>query len=778
MHYLNKSFLYFWFGLALSVAVQIQAAEMTYELGFYEIRVNGQDAGVGQILHSDAAGYLVTAEDLDHWGLIQINAAPFSYNGAKYYPLNVLKGYKPTFDSAKQELALEFDPAAFKPTAFTTQAESNMLSAAESGSYFNYDLYGMSGSSPMLNQTQLNGQFEVGVFNGLGAGFSSFSGQNLYTNSNDINVRARYVRLDSNWIRDFPEDRFSLKFGDNTGRNGVWGRPVKFGGVQFGTNFATQPGFVTLPLPVFKGEAALPSTTDIYINGVNRSSQTVSPGPFQISNVPMITGAGEAKMVVRDMMGREQVIVQPFYVTPSMLRPGVEDYTVELGFIRQNYGIDQFSYGRPMAVGTQRKGFSDKLTVEGRVEVLSNQQTAGLAATYIPPFPVAITAATALSNSARGSGDYLLLGIDHQALGGMNFGLRSQFYSNNFTQIGAGLQGQSKQITASMGLPTKMGSFGLSYIYARSAAQLRNESISTSYSTMLGKRISLSASLYTALSGAPNQMLNVFLAFPMSDGIFSSGNFSQQQGKLTGSFMVQKSPPVGIGPQWGYRSQVGGGQGQNEAIGITLRTDYGEYVVDAGRMPGQTSYRMSASGSVEYKDGNLYLSRRLYDSYAVAQVPGYPDVPVYVNGQLIALTDKQGYAILPGLASFQKNKIRIDTNDLPFEAQIEKTEYEVVPHYHSGVSLKFSVSLSIGALVKLVNEKGELIPNGAVVAVEGVPEEFLVALQGEVYLTGIAKKNRMKVTWNGNSCDIAVDLPENPGPLPHIGPLVCKGIKP
>jgi len=768
-----------WYGFFFSLVLvtSVLADEAQYSLEFYAIKVNGQDVGAGQILHSKSGDYFARAEDFESWRLKRSQSGRLiRFMNAEYYPLNELDGFHSNFDEINQELALEFSPHAFIPTVISSQIESITTSPAESGGYLNYDFYGTNNITQSQSQTQLNGQFEVGVFNSMGSGLSSFSGQNLYTNSTQPNTAMSLIRLETNWVRDFPEERQTIKIGDSIGRSGIWGRPVRFGGIQFGTNFATQPGFVTLPLPSFKGEAVLPSTAEIYINGVRQLSEGVTPGLFQINNFPSITGAGEAKIVVRDMLGREQVIKQPFYLTPSMLRPDVEDYTVELGFIRKDFGIQNAKYGRFAAVGTQRKGFSDKLTAEWRGELLADQQTAGLAATYIPPIPVALTAAVAISSSQKGSGDFVSLGVDHQSSGGINLGVRSRFYSKNFTQIGLGLPGQSKQFSANMGLFTKYGSFGLAYSYLKNTNPLRSETLAINYSRTIFNRASVSLSAFRSLSGPPNPMMFAFLAYPLDNGIFASSSVTTQQGKMDVTAQVQKNPPFGSGV--GYRALLGGGNGQREEAGITLQTDYGTYMFDAGRNTSQTSFRLNVNGGVVFMDGRSLLSRRSYDSFAVAQVPGFSDVPVYVNGQLAAHTDSEGYAVLPSLISYQKSKISIDTKDLPFEAQIGATELEVVPHYHSGLSLKFSVELSIGALITLIAENGKLLPNGTMLMVEGNPDEFQVALKGEAYLTGLAKKNKVKASWNNETCEFEVNLPENPGPLPHIGPILCKGIQP
>ena len=98
------------------------------------------------------------------------------------------------------------------------------------------------------------------------------------------------------------------------------GLPTRFGGIQYGTNFSTQPYFVTFPLPSLKGEAALPLMVQLYVNGVLKIPQEVPPGPFTVPAVPVVMGAGQATMVVQDMLGRQQVISAPFYATSNLLK--------------------------------------------------------------------------------------------------------------------------------------------------------------------------------------------------------------------------------------------------------------------------------------------------------------------------------------------------------------------------------------------------------------------------------------------------------------------------
>src|SRR5262249_36839264 len=145
---------------------------------------------------------------------------------------------------------------------------------------------------------------------------------------------------------------------------GAWGRSLRFSGVQYGTNFTLQPDLITYPLPAFPGTAIVPSTVDVLVNGARVGAQQVPPGPFTISNVPVVTGAGDVQFVVRDAFGQQQVITQPFYTSRQLLRPGLDEWSVNAGAERLNYGIESFDYGSGFASGYWRRGLTDQVTVE------------------------------------------------------------------------------------------------------------------------------------------------------------------------------------------------------------------------------------------------------------------------------------------------------------------------------------------------------------------------------------------------------------------------------
>src|SRR5204862_5245724 len=109
----------------------------------------------------------------------------------------------------------------------------------------------------------------------------------------------------------------------------------------------------------------------------------VPPGPFSIANIPTVNGSGNVQLGVRDLFGREQIISQPFYASVNLLKAGLEDYSYEAGFERNNFGVESFDYGRAVASATYRRGLTDRLTGEVRGEAARDLGVTGVAASYL-----------------------------------------------------------------------------------------------------------------------------------------------------------------------------------------------------------------------------------------------------------------------------------------------------------------------------------------------------------------------------------------------------------
>jgi outer membrane usher protein len=536
---------------------------------------------------------------------------------------------------------------------------------------------------------------------------------------------------------------------------------------------------VTFPLPTFKGEAAFPTTTELYVDGMLRQSSTVPPGPFRITNMPVVTGQGEVRLVMRDLLGREQVITQPYYATNRLLPEGVTDESNEIGVVRNNFGIQSTDYGRLMAVAQRRRGISDSVTGDVRAELLREQQSVGAGGSVAFTSIGVFSGASALSHSDQGYGALVLAEFERQPRHGVSVGLSLQWATAQFVQLGQqpGQLAPLRVMSGSVGVsPDGYSSLNLSYIRQDNRDRPSSEIVSAGYSLSIAKSTALTGAAFKTLTDKRTYGLAITLSLGFGQRSSASVNYSAQPGTNEVLLQVQENLPAGSGT--GYRVLAGTGtQGVREEAGLSLQSDTGTYSVEAARASNLSAYRASASGGGALLDGRAFWSRRLTDSFGIAQLPGLGNVAIYVNNQIVGRTNADGYAMLPLLLPYQANPVRIELDELPMDTQIGTAQLDAVPYFRSGVLLKFPIHRSNGALLVLLLEDGAPMPVGSVVKLVGRDEEFPVAQRGEAYVTGLAEKNTLHITWREQSCELDVELGKDLPSLPRLGPFTCAGVK-
>ncbi len=735
------------------------------------------------VLERDGVIYVAGA-DLLRWRLrLPEPGVAVDHDGEKYYPLAAIAGVAAVFNAPKRTLTITASALAFTETARVAAGTARLAPLRSGpGGFINYDLF----AARDPTGTQRSGQFEFGYFNHAGVGTTSLFANdtvNIVNTGNAGNAgdngntgERRLTRLDSTWTVDYPETLRSLRLGDAINRPGAWGRAVRFGGLQYGSNFATQPGFVTAPLQSVAGRAVLPSTVDVFVNNALVSRQTVPPGPFTIRNLPVVTGTGEVQLVVRDLFGREQLTTQPFYASQALLREGLTSYSVEAGKVRENFGIDSFNYGSAMGSATYRRGMSQHFTAEVHAEAMPGQATAGAGGDYLLPRIGTLNAHVAGSQSRQGSGATLLLGIDHPGRK-WSYAARTQRTSSGFVQVGR-LPGDlppSRLSSFNLSYATGAGSsVGVAYVVQRNRVEADVRIATLGYNVSLGKWASLSVSAVRVLEG--DKSTSVFAALTIPFGAATSLSLSAQSvggGSSDFTATLQRNLPAGEG--YGYRVLARSDRSQEAAA--TLQNNIGTYGIGVAQTPGATATRLSASGGVAFLGGDAFLSRRIDQSFAVVRVPGYPNVHILADNNPAGQTNAAGNALIPRLRAYDRNVLAIQQEDLPMDAEIGALEREVAPYFRSGVEVKFPVRRSRGATLTIVLDDGRALPLGATVEIIGQDRLNITGYEGEVYVTGLEPQNRLRASWNGQSCEFDAAFVISANPLPDLGTFICHGVK-
>jgi len=742
--------------------------------------VNGAKGGTWVFIERNGALY-APRDAFEEWRIqLKNEVVPIDFKGEPYWPLAAVPGFKVKIDYATQSASLLFDAQSF--TALRLEKEivkRPPVSDPIPSVFLNYD-FNYTGqvlkAAPTVNDLGL--LTEVGASGKWGVLTSSQVMRHVTSGVEDSQTHP-FLRLETTLTHDFPDTNRTLRIGDATTRSGAWGRNVYFGGVQFGTNFALTPGFISQPIPSLRGLSTAPSTVELYVNDVLRQVSTVPTGPFAIDNFPVVSGTGDARVVVRDLLGRETVIVQPFFASSQLLAPGLNDWSVEMGKVRRDMGVEPDDYGETFASGTWRRGITNSLTLEAHGEATSQMRNLGITAITGLPWRMLGTFSLAASDTRGiGTGTNWLVGIERnttssaltlQALGNTaNFRMLGQddFIPPNRLQIAGSYTWFSD----------KYGSLGLGFARIEPSADADVTTVSVNYSITVMERASLNFSATRAIVGTTGNSIGLSFTMPLDNSKTLTASATARDHQTDAYLAASRTP--GLDSTLGWRVLAGTqDQRPHGETGAYYMGSKGTLSGDFSTDSQQTALRLGANGGFVFAGGSAFMTHRLDQSFAIAQLDGYPNVGVGLGSTVLARTDANGTALIPNIWPYQTNSVRLDPKDLPISAELDSIEQPAVPAWRSGVLVKFPVRGGRGALLRIVFDDGEVAPPGATVHVEGDKEIFYVARRGEAFVTGLKDQDRIQLDWQGHACSIDVKLPPpSPDEVPRLGPFACKGV--
>lgn len=733
-----------------------------------ELTINQQDTPVTLLVRRDVEGtLLLRAADLAPLRLRTPARGAVQVNGERYYRLGAEVGAVVVFDEATQAAHVTLPTRAFLPTRKPVSAvDAPRAQRIAPGAFVNYDV-SMQDSAGLR---QGGGFFELGLFGTQGVGTATMV-------AHVEGGQRTLARLDTTWTRDFPEQLATLRLGDSISTPGSWGRAMRFGGVQYGTNFSTQPSLVTTPLLAARGEALVPSTVDVFVNGRQVASETVPPGPFAIDDVPALTGKGQLQVVVTDVLGRQQVLSQPYYSGTALLRPALAEYSVELGSLRENYGTDSFAYGDLIGSATYRRGLTDTLTAGARLEAQGNGTFAiGADSAWQAGTMGIVTAHVAAGGDGKQSGFLGGIGLEHNGRQVSAYA-HTQYATREFLQLGtSALERTPRQRTfAGFGFDlAQYGNVQLAYGLQSFYDSASVETLGLNYSLTLGSLgyLGLFATQATADSAETTVLLTWTLPLGNRRTLSSALQQSSEPAAGGGGFeaytSLQQDLPTDTG--MGYRLTASSSADQDASLAYQGRA--GTATVDYSSRDGSTGVRVGATGAVALTRAGAMTARRLDQSFAVVQVADYAGLTVYLDNQPVGRTDERGRVLIDSLRPYERNEISVDPTQVPMDGSLAQASIDVTPAYRSGAVVRFPVSRAYAATMRLVQQDGSPVPAGAMATL--ADRQFPVALDGLLYLEGLATTTRLTLTWQGGQCSTTTQRPAGNDALPDLGTLRCE----
>lgn len=730
----------------------------------YAITVNGEAVSDGTVVLRRGGSFLMSEGDLKSLRLIPPREGGTRYKGQIYYALGSFPGARVEVDQGKQELEITIPAALFKKTVIDEKISSaKKTSVSGSGLFLNYDLSLTGGTH---SDNLLSGLFEAGAFNRFGAGTSSFYAE-------DMAGGGGFIRLETAWFKDDPGKLRTFRFGDGITRAGSMGSSVRFGGVQVATNFSMDPGFIAYPAPsAIGGLANVPTTVDVLVNNVRSLSEKVPAGPFEIFNVPVVSGRGDIQLVVKDLLGREHVITLPYYFSPSLLKKGLSDYSYEAGFERENYSTESNDYGRFIASGTHRYGFTDAFTGEGHVELSEGRQFFSTAGVFLAPSLGVFSAGAALDHDG-GWGGLGQAGYEYSGRR-FNLGLNVKMATKSGQGVSDTQNILKTQLQTHAGFAAgKLGNMSFSYTIQKFFGSGNAKIFTANFSRKLGPGTLNLSYIDTRNSGRAYTVTAFYvLAFGGNNSVMADS--SLENGSWRAGLEFQKGASSSIPDyMWRLRAETGEGGERHYQGEVTRRGEFNVTDLELSDTAGETAYRAGISGGLAYMQGGLFASRTLGQSFALAEAEGFPGVRVYLNNLEAGKTDRKGYILLPDLNPYMENTLRIEESDLPIDAKIGSLQKTVAPSYGSGAFVKFDVKPYRSAIITITAADGKPLPAGTVLTGHN-GQNWFVAKNGEVYLTDLGEgKTFFSAAYGDRKCRIEINIPHDLKDIPRLGTYIC-----
>lgn len=676
------------------------------------------------------------------------------------------------YDQAGQMLKLKVPDSWLPEQRIDNTGEQNYHRPLSTpGLLFNYDSYSLVSSD---NSKTTSTSTETRFFGAAGT-FSNFAVIRQNWSSGNAEQQG-YIRYDTLWKYSDTERMLSYQAGDVVSDALTWSSSVRLGGLRFSRNFSVRPDLVTYPLLNLSGSAEVPSSVDLFINGYKASSTQINGGPYTLTNVPYISGAGEATVVTTDALGRQVTTSVPFYVSNTLLREGLSDFDFSIGALRNNYGIKNADYGAGAVSAIYRYGVSNWLTLSTHTEDREGLTNAGIGSD-ISVGTLGTLSLSASASQGEGNGNQLTSGYSYYSgIWGLNYQhiQRSADFDNlSSYRSTSTLSRQSDQATLSFSPWGRvLGSFSLGYFDIQAQDSSRTRLMNLSWSRGLWKNSSVNISVNHDLqANSYSSMLQLIIPFDELGSVQISGQRSSS-GEWGQNIAYNRSAPVEGGLGWNLAHSISGDNySQADLTWVNkLATLSGGYYGSRDDRHGW----FEAAGSVVLMDNSLFFARRINDAFIVVSTDGYPDVTVNYENRKVGATDKNGHLLIPWATAWYPGKVTLDTLPLPTDTEVPMVEQRIAVRESSGALVEFPVRRVRSATITLVDGAGQPLALGTPVEETTSHQVSVVGYDGIVWLSHLNRENKLVINADKGQCVVHFKLPEQTPVPQRVGPISCQ----
>jgi len=574
--------------------------------------------------------------------------------------------------------------------------------------------------------------------------------------------------------RDIPQLKSRLLLGEGN-TSGELFDTLSFRGAQISTVDQMWPDSQRGYAPEIRGVARTNAQVTVSQNGSKIYETTVSPGPFNISDLYPTGYGGDLDVTVKEADGSETRFSVPYAAMTRLKRPGMTFYSVTGGVSRK----DNMAYTPSVYQGTIQHGFTNSLTGYTGILGSDNYISALLGGAFgLPIGAISLD----ITGAQTKYGDEKKQGVSYRAtyskkvsktdtnftLAAYRFSSSGYYSYDNALQInnyykknktnGAHYLSRPKQrfsLTASQNFGESYGNIYLTgFVQNYWNSTGTNTQFQLGYNNRIGRvSYTLSANRLLYSTGGHDTQLSLDFSIPLGSESknYVTGSATHNKEGVTAQTAV--NGVLGENDQYSYN--VGAARDidnkKSGSIGGQYRSPYS--MLTASYTKGEDYYSASAgaSGTVVALPDSINFSAYQSTTYAVvsaadaegARVLGYPNI--VLNGS--------GRAIVPNLNPYRINELAIDPKGIPLDVELESTQQRVIPVEGAVVRLDYKTSKGKPLLIRANQPNGNALPFGASVNDENGNLVTTVSQGGQIYVRLNKDVSRLHVSWGKTAND-------------------------
>lgn len=682
-------------------------------------------------------------------------------NLVRHYPQTIIK-LRPSLE----QVELVVPPEALRNTISSNPAAG--VTTGGTAALINYDVLDARSRYPGGNSHTLQAMTEVG----LNTHEWIIRSRQSYSNSNG---RQQFNNINAYAQKTFAEKKAVLQTGQINPISNLFSLPTLLGAQVIPESaLMSQVGGGVSASGIAQSEARV----EIRQKGTLIYSTLVPPGPFTLSQLPIIDSNADLLVRVIENGGAERAFIVPASSFNIGFVQTEKSFSFAIGRRDQPGVISPEGSGQNrnwLATADASVPWGERASLSAGTVLTTDYHGVGAGISTAPTRNTSVNLRNVLSHQTRSGavGAQVQINGAAQLSRSLSLNMSLQRQTKKFRNVGdpiitvtgvddfSVVGGYKQQQTSNLSYQhDTLGSLGVGYSAFTGFNNNNSRRMSGSWSRSFGRT---NVSLSFEHSAGVNKDNAVFLSLNIPLGPRSVNASTSHQGdRILSNVSVSEQ----VNDYVGYSASASAdnsGKQVGTSANVNLLPKYTQINLGASNQDGgSSSFNSSMSGGVVvHKNGITLSPYRVQDNFAVVSVPGVTGAKVNTP-QGPVWTDFTGRAVAPSLPSYNDGRLELVTKSLPRTTDV-KTGIRSVRLGHGAVTnVDFNIIVVRRALIRVLNKEKRPIEKGTAIFDESGAWITSVGNDGSIFLDDKQLMGSLKAAdAAGNACTFSYQFPKN-----------------